>query len=62
MLVYSVIMFASAILFLALGIAIYRGNTKLIHEYHQSHIYAGLLAVIVLILISGLVSKAKKKA
>ena len=38
MFVYSVLMFAIAVLFLVLGLAIYQGNTKLIHDYHQTHI------------------------
>ena len=28
----------AAILFLALGIAVYKGNTKLIHDYHRTNI------------------------
>lgn len=35
---YSVIMFATAILFFVIGIAIRKGNTKLIHDYHQTNI------------------------
>ena len=38
MIIYSVIMFMAAILFLAIGISVYRGNTKLIHDYHQTNI------------------------
>lgn len=38
MLEYSLIMFAVTVLFLGLGIAIYRGNTKLIHDYHQTKV------------------------
>lgn len=38
MMVLSIILFAGAILFLALGIAIYQGNTKLIHDYHQRNV------------------------
>ena len=38
MLIYSVIMFAAAILFLALSVMIYRGRTDLIHSYHQSKV------------------------
>lgn len=34
MIAYSIIMFVIAGLFLILGIAIYKGNTKLIHDYH----------------------------
>ena len=38
MLLYALIMFGCAALFLALGIAIRRGHTGLIHDYHQTHI------------------------
>ena len=38
MLVYSVIMFLAAALFTVLGIAIYRGKTDLIHDYHQTKV------------------------
>ena len=35
MLVYSIIMFLVSALFTVLGIAIYKGKTDLIHDYHQ---------------------------
>ena len=35
MLLYSIIMFLVAALFTVLGIAIYKGKTDLIHDYHQ---------------------------
>ena len=35
---YSIVMFAVAVLLLVLGIAIYKGNTKLIHDYHQTRV------------------------
>lgn len=38
MIIYSVLMFVSAIVFLSFGIAIYKGNTKLIHDYHQTKV------------------------
>ncbi len=38
MLVYSIIMFLAGGLILALGIAVYRGKTGLIHEYHQRNV------------------------
>ena len=38
MLVYSVIMFLAAVLLLASSIAIYRGKTDLIHDYHQTRV------------------------
>ena len=38
MLLYSIIMFPVATLFTVLGIAIYRGKTDLIHDYHQTRV------------------------
>lgn len=38
MLLYSMIMFLAATLFLALSIAIYQGRTDLIHAYHQKKV------------------------
>ena len=38
MIIYSVLMFAVAVLLLGLAAAIYQGNTNLIHAYHQTHI------------------------
>lgn len=38
MVVYSVILFAAALLFFGLAASIYRGNTDLIHSYHQTHV------------------------
>lgn len=38
MVVYSVLLFAVAAVFLVLGILIYRGNTSIIHDYHQANI------------------------
>ncbi len=38
MLLYSIIMFLVAALFYALGIAIYKGKTDLIHDYHQTKV------------------------
>ena len=38
MLVYSIIMFLVSALFTVLGIAIYKGKTDLIHDYHQTKI------------------------
>lgn len=38
MLIYSVIMFLGAALFSALGVAVYKGRTDLIHDYHQSKV------------------------
>ena len=38
MLVYTIIMFLVAAAFAAMGIAIYRGKTDLIHDYHQTKV------------------------
>ena len=38
MILYSVFMFAVAVLFFFLGRAIYCGNTDLIHDYHQTRV------------------------
>jgi len=38
MIIYSVIMFSAALLFLIVSIAIYRGKTELIHSYHQEKV------------------------
>ncbi len=38
MIAYSVFMSAIAVFFLIVGIAINKGNTKLIHDYHQTHV------------------------
>ena len=38
MVIYSIILFLVAALFTVLGIAIYRGRTDLIHDYHQTKV------------------------
>ena len=38
MIAFSIIMFAIALLFIVLGILIYRGRTELIHDYHQTRV------------------------
>jgi len=38
MLIYSIIMFFVAALFLLLSVAIYKGKTDLIHSYHQTKV------------------------
>lgn len=38
MLAYSMIMFLTAVLFLWVSIAIYKGKTDLIHSYHQTKV------------------------
>ena len=38
MLAYSIIAFIVAVVFTAMGIAIYSGKTDLIHDYHQTKV------------------------
>lgn len=38
MLVYSIILFIVATVFVGVGIAIYKGKTDLIHDYHQTKV------------------------
>ena len=38
MLAYSIIMFLVAMILMGMGIAIYRGKTDLIHDYHQTKV------------------------
>lgn len=38
MLIYSVIMFLVAAMFLIFAVLVYRGHTSLIHSYHQSKV------------------------
>ena len=38
MIVYSIILFAVAILFIVIGVMVYNGRTDLIHSYHQARV------------------------
>ena len=38
MLAYSILMFAVVVLLFVFGVLIHRGNTKLIHDYHQTRV------------------------
>lgn len=38
MVLYAIIMLMVAVAFAALGVAIYRGKTDLIHDYHQTKV------------------------
>ena len=74
MVIYSIILFAIAALFLALGTSVYRGNTKLIHDYHQTKVQeterleygrafaAGLFALCATLLISGTAALLNQKS
>ena len=65
MLIYSVIMLISAAIFTGISIPIYKGNTDLIHAYHQTKVTdkaaygrafgKALLVIAVVLLISGLI-------
>ena len=68
MIAYSVLMFSTAALFFGLAVAIYRGNTNLIHNYHQTHIKEtdkkdygksfskGLFVLAISLIISGIIA------
>ena len=68
MIVYSIIMFVTAVLFLVLGISVYKGNTDLIHDYHRTKVKEterqeygrafakGLFAICATLLISGIIA------
>lgn len=68
MIAYSIIMFAIAVLFLIFGITIHKGNTKLIHDYHQTHVKEserrqygrafakGMFAICATLFISGIIA------
>ena len=74
MIAYSIIMFLTAVLFLAMGIAVYRGNTKLIHDYHRTNVREderqkygrafskGMFAICTTLFISGIVALFGKEA
>ena len=65
MLAYSIIMFLIAALFTGLGIAIYRGKTDLIHDYHQTKVTdksaygkafgKAMLVIATVLLLSGII-------
>lgn len=38
MILYSVIMFVTAVILLIIGALVYRGRTSLIHDYHQTNV------------------------
>ena len=38
MLIYSLIMLPVSVLFMVLSLSIYKGNTNLIHDYHQTKV------------------------
>lgn len=68
MLLYSAFMFAAGVLFLGLAAAVYRGNTNLIHDYHQTRVKdtdkeeygksfsKGLLIIAIALIFSGIIA------
>ena len=70
MLVYSIIMFLVSALFTVLGIAIYKGKTDLIHDYHQTKVTdksaygkafgKAMLLIATVMLLSGIVGLFEK--
>ena len=69
MLLYSIIMFLVAVLFTVLGIAIYKGKTDLIHDYHQTKVIdksaygkafgKAMLVIATVMLLSGIIGLFK---
>ena len=70
MLVYSIIMFLISALFTVLGIAIYKGKTDLIHDYHQTKVTdksaygkafgKAMLLIATVMLLSGIIGLFEK--
>ena len=70
MLVYSSIMFLVSALFMLLGIAIYKGKTDLIHDYHQTKVTdksaygkafgKAMLLIATVMLLSGIIGLFEK--
>ncbi|MBO6053561.1 MAG: DUF3784 domain-containing protein [Clostridia bacterium] len=68
MLLYSLIMFAAGAAILGVGIAVFRGRTDLIHDYHQEKVKAedrlrygramgtGILVLAAALLLSGILA------
>lgn len=65
MILYSIILLIVAASFVAMGIAIYRGKTDLIHDYHQTKVTdkaaygkafgKALLVIAIALLLSGII-------
>ena len=70
MLVYSIVMFLVSALFTVLGIAIYKGKTDLIHDYHQTKVTdksaygkafgKAMLLIATVMLLSGIIGLFEK--
>jgi len=69
LLLYSIIMFLVAVLFTVMGIAIYKGKTDLIHDYHQTKVTnksaygkafgKAMLVIATVMLLSGIIGLFK---
>ncbi len=65
MLVYSIVLFLVAVIFIGVSIAIYKGKTDLIHNYHQTKVTdkaaygksfgKALLVIAITLLLSGII-------
>ena len=70
MFLYSIIMFLVAVLFIVLGIVIYKGKTDLIHDYHQTKVTnksaygkafgKAMLVIATVMLLSGIIGLFEK--
>ena len=70
MLLYSIIMLLATTLFTVLGIAIYKGKTDLIHDYHQTKVTdksaygkafgKAMLLIATVMLLSGIIGLFEK--
>ena len=72
MLIYSILMFMVATVFIGISIAIYKGKTDLIHTYHQTKVTdkaaygrafgKALLVIAIALLLSGIIGLLEKLA
>ena len=70
MLIYSVIMLITAMVFMGMSLAIYNGKTDLIHDYHQTKVTdkaaygrafgKALLVIAMTLLLSGIIGLWEK--
>ncbi len=72
MLMYSILMFMIATVFIGISIAIYKGKTDLIHAYHQTKVTdkaaygrafgKAMLVIAIALLLSGIIGLLEKLA
>lgn len=72
MLMYSILMFMVATVFIGISIAIYKGKTDLIHAYHQTKVTdkaaygrafgKAMLVIAIALLLSGIIGLLEKLA